>query len=279
MLLSMESYSIVKRFGEEKAFEMLKKTGFDACDYSFYYEGLDLLKDDYMENARKTKALLEKSGLLCNQAHAPFEISEGETFDTSCYNYLIVVRSIEYAAYLGAKNIIVHFIPTKNREDLCNYNQKYYKSLEPYAEKFGIKIAVENDFERRDGKKLPLPASAEIYSKFIKELDSPWLVGCVDVGHASMFVDPAEFIKNTEKGIVQSLHIHDNDRNEDKHMFPMTGDINWNALCDALKKYGYSGDFTLEVIKGFYKIPDELMEDALVFLAKTGRYLMKKTEG
>lgn len=279
MILSMESYSIVKRLGEEKAFELLKRIGFDACDYSFYYEGTDLLGDDYLENAKRTKKNLDKAGLLCNQAHAPFELSEGEPFDLSCPNYLLNVRSIEYAAYIGAKNIIVHFIYTQNREDLYAYNQKYFKSLEPYAKKFGIKIAVENDFERRDGKKLPLPDSCEQYVSFINDLASDSFVSCIDVGHASMFYDPAEFIEKTGGALVKALHVHDNDLDEDKHMFPMTGDINWNALCDALKKTNYSGDFTLEVIKGFYKIPDELLEDALVFLEKIGRYLIKKVEG
>ena len=133
---------------------------------------------------------------------------------------------------------------------------------------------MENDFERRDGKKLPIPDSCEQYVSFINDLASDSFVSCIDVGHASMFYDPAEFIEKTGGALVKALHVHDNDLDEDKHMFPMTGDINWNALCDALKKTNYSGDFTLEVIKGFYKIPDELLEDALVFLEKIGRYLI-----
>ena len=81
MLLSTETNSIIKRFGEEKSFEILKKSGFDACDYSFYNETAKLLQDDYMEKAKITKALLDKVGLLCNQAHAPFDLVEGEPFE------------------------------------------------------------------------------------------------------------------------------------------------------------------------------------------------------
>ena len=55
MLLSTETNSVVKRFGQERAFEMLKKTGFDACDFSFYNNGVELLGDDYMKNAEKSK--------------------------------------------------------------------------------------------------------------------------------------------------------------------------------------------------------------------------------
>ena len=274
MLLSTETNSIIKRFGEEKTFEMLKKTGFDACDFSFYNKGVELLGDNYMENARKTKALLSKAGLLCNQAHAPFEIVEGEPFDVSCRGYNLVVRSIEYAAYIGAKNIIVHLICTNNRADLYGYNREYYKSLEPYAEKFGIKIAVENDFERRGGKVLPVLNYPEEYGEFIEKLNSEWFVGCIDIGHAAMFSDPAEFVLKTNGSLIKALHVHDNDRIEDLHLFPLTGYINWYSLCDALKKVNYTGDFTFEAIKSFDRLPNELIEDTLTYLAKMGRYLM-----
>ena len=276
MLLSTEGYSICKRYGEEEAFRILKKTGFDACDFSFYYEWLDVLKGDYMNNAKKTKAALDSAGLLCNQAHAPFEIKEGEAFNETCENYLLTVRSIEYAAYLGAKQIIVHLIPTANRDELYAYNQKFYKSLEPYGKKYGIKIAVENDFERRDGKVLPLLGDPKSFSEFVKDLGSDIFVACLDIGHAAMFSDPAEFINNMDSSLLKALHIHDNDLHEDLHLFPMTGNMDWSALCEALKNSGYDGDFTLEPIKGFYKIPIELTEDALYFLAKTGRYLIQK---
>ncbi|MBO4733226.1 MAG: hypothetical protein J5662_01995, partial [Clostridia bacterium] len=55
---------------------------------------------------------------------------------------------------------------------------------------------------------------------------------------------------------------------------PLTGQINWYALCDALKKVNYTGDFTFEAIKSFDRIPNELIEDTLIYLAKMGRYLM-----
>ena len=194
-------------------------------------------------------------------------------FELSCENYRAVVRSIEYAAFLGAKNIIVHLICTENRANLYRYNHDYYKSLEPYGKKFGIKIAVENDFERRNGKVLPVLNYPEEYSEFIENLNSDWLVGCIDIGHAAMFNDPAQFISKTNGSLIKALHVHDNDLIEDLHLFPMTGYINWYALCDALRQAKYAGDFTFEAIKSLDRLPNELIEDTLVWLAKVGRYL------
>ena len=276
MLLSTETNSVVKRFGQERSFELLKKCGFDACDFSFYNDGARLLGDDYMENAAKTKKMLDKAGLLCNQAHAPFDLVEGEPFDISCDNYKAIVRSVEYAAYLGAQNIVVHLICTAKREELCQYNREYYRSLAPYGEKFGIKIAVENDFERRDGRILPVLNDPREFSDFIEGLNSEWLVGCVDIGHAAMFHDPEDFISKADGSVIRALHVHDNDLHEDLHMFPLTGRVNWHGLCAALTGANYNGDITMEAIKSFDRVPNELMEDALAYVAKIGRYLMKQ---
>lgn len=37
MKISMELYTLADRFGDIKAIEMLKEAGFDAIDYSYYY--------------------------------------------------------------------------------------------------------------------------------------------------------------------------------------------------------------------------------------------------
>ena len=201
---------------------------------------------------------------------------EGEAFDLSCPSYKLIVRSIEYAAYLGAKNIIVHLICTANRWELYQYNQAYYKSLEVYGKKFGIRIAVENDFERRNGKILPVLNYPQEFGAFIEKLNSKWIVGCVDIGHAAMFQDPAEFILKTNGSYIQAVHVHDNDLREDLHMFPFMGYIDWGSLCKALKTVNYTGDFTLEAVKNFAGIPNELMDDTLIYLAKIGRYFIKQ---
>lgn len=276
MLLSMENYTLCCRFGEEKAFEMMKKSGFDACDFSFYYEREKLLGDDYMKNAARTKAALERCGLLCNQAHAPFRMGEGEAFDVSNENYLHIVRAMEYAAFIGARYIVIHLIVTENRDSLYEYNLKYFSSFEPYCKKFGIKVAVENDFERRCGRILPMLENPEEYKSFIKDLDSDCFCGCVDIGHAALFNKPCEFIRQLDAEVLKVLHVHDNDLNDDKHMFPCTGEMDWNKICTALSEIGYDGDFTLEVIKMLDKFEDELIEDAILLLSKTGRHLINK---
>lgn len=276
MRLSIETYGLLNRFDDEAAFTLLKNAGFDACDYSLYDQAKRLLGDDYMDNARHTKEALEKVGFVCNQAHAPFDMKEGQTFDESNINYLHIVRSIEYAAFLGAENIIVHLIITKNRDEMYDYNQKFYKTLIPYCEKFGIRVAVENNQDVREDRKLPILCDPDLLQQFVRDLNSEYMVACVDVGHAAMFGNPATLIEGMENSILRALHIHDNDLQDDLHLFPYTCKINWDSVCSALGKIGYQGDLTFEVINGLYRIPDELKLDAYVFLAKVGRYMINQ---
>lgn len=70
----------------------------------------------------------------------------GNKFDISVPKYLRLVRAMESAAILGAKNIVVYVISVPKNVNFEEYNIRYYKSLVSYCEKFGIGVAVENLF-------------------------------------------------------------------------------------------------------------------------------------
>ena len=76
MKLSLENYILRNSFGEEETIKMAKEAGFDAIDYSYYWleENSEILGENYLEYAKEVKKLLEKYGLSCNQAHAPFDL-------------------------------------------------------------------------------------------------------------------------------------------------------------------------------------------------------------
>ena len=76
MKLSVDLYTIAERFGDFKAIEMAKEAGFDAIDYAYYDYGEreETLGDGYIEYAKSIRAHLDKVGIVCNQAHAPFSL-------------------------------------------------------------------------------------------------------------------------------------------------------------------------------------------------------------
>ncbi|MBP3337034.1 MAG: sugar phosphate isomerase/epimerase [Clostridia bacterium] len=279
MKLSVELYTLAQRFGDFNAVEIAKKAGFDAIDYSYYYdkECDDVLGDGYKEYAQKLREHLDEVGILCNQAHAPFTFKYGMEKNISEQKYLWMVHALESASILGASNIVVHSITVPEGVNFEEYNIEYYKSFIPYCEKFGIHIAVENLFARDTKRKRltgKLGSPAELNS-IVEKINSPWIVACVDIGHAALTgYEPEAFIKGMNPNILKALHVQDNDYIDDRHILPYTGELNWEAIMSSLKKADYTGDLTFEIIKYLDRFPDELFSEALKFSALVGKHLI-----
>jgi sugar phosphate isomerase/epimerase len=279
MKLSVELYTISDRFGDYKAIDMAKEAGFDAIDYSYYWnnEKEEILGVTYKEYAEKLRIHLDETGIECNQAHAPFSLKYGCVFDISEQKYLWLVHSLESAAILGAENIIVHSIMVPKGVNFEEYNINFYKSLIPYCEKFGIHVAVENLFAIDNKRKhlIGMLGSPEELNRIVEKINSPWVVACVDIGHASLTgYEPEEFIDGINPCILKSLHVQDNDYISDRHIIPYTGELNWEAIMTSLKKIGYNGELTFEIFKYLKKFPEALVLDAMKFAVSVGKYLV-----
>lgn len=285
MKLSAETYTLRRLCGDKKAFAMLKQAGFDGVDYSFcYYDDPWYGKDDYREYAVQLRAWLEEEGLSCVQAHAPFDLLYGERWDAAEPHYLMVVRALECAAILGAKCIVVHALETPLQmpeAQVMQINYEYYKTLEPYCAKFGIRIAVENLFLYDQKRKCTkgLLGSPKALCDMLHRLDSPWFTACVDVGHAALNgYEPEDFLLAMEPELLGAVHIQDTDFQDDRHMLPFTQEHDWTAIMAALKQQNFAGAMNLEIISYMERVPEPLLPDALTFAAKVGRYLMAQME-
>ena len=287
MKLSVEGYVPAKRLGMREGLRAIKNAGFDCVDMSYYWqpEDSELLSDGYVEYAKELRAYLDGIGLECNQAHAPFTVKHGEALDVSNPSYLAIVRAMESASILGAKHIVVHSISQKGEDGATvfdrEYNLNYYKSFQPYCERFGIRVAVENlwilDNKRQCYK--GTFKSAEEFALFVKELDPSCFVACVDVGHAAMVGGEAEdYITEVGGEVLKCLHVQDGDYRTDVHTLPYLGKFNWSAIMKALKQIGYDGELTFEIVRYLKYIPNELMPDALCFAEKVGRRLISEYE-
>ena len=271
MKLTIENFFLRTVFGEDEALRMIKEAGFDGVDYSFHGEkGKALDFGDHIGMAKKTKALLDKYGLSCSQGHAPFELSFGDELNETNENYLNIVKTLEFASIIGCENVVVHAIKVPAGEDFLTLNLKYYKSLIPYAEKFGVKIAVENLLNS-------IFWMPEKLNKFIEMLNSPVFVSCIDVGHSAIVGLPAEnFISGMNKNLIACVHLHDTDNKKDRHWIPFQGEHNWDNILKALADYGFAGDMNLEVIHSFDALPSELYSAMLEYIAKVGRYMIER---
>jgi len=181
----------------------------------------------------------------------------------------------------GAKIIVIHPNQHLNYADhqreLFPMNVAFYKRLVPYAEKFGIKIATENMWQDNNGSRIPsdsVCSRAWEFNELIDAVDSPYLVGCLDIGHVSLMgADIPKFIHDMGAKRIQALHIHDTDFVNDSHTLPFLEKVDYVAVAKALGEIGNSGDLTFEIPYFFAKFPAELLLPAAKLACETGKYL------
>lgn len=282
MKLSAETYVMRERYDDKTALDMLAEASFDCYDYSMYWmsPAKDMLGDSYREKAKELRAYADSIGIMCNQAHAPFDFKHGEPFSVSNENYKRLARSIETAAVLGANNIIIHAIKRFTEPvDFTEYNYGFYRSFLPLCEEYGIRISVENLFNSRpEGGFDPVLSDPNEHMAFVEGLASPWFDICVDVGHSAITgFAPDKVIGAMNNRLLKALHIHDNDYRADRHMLPFTSDLPWDKITAALAAIDYTGELTLEITT-IQKFDNTMLKPALALGAAAGRKLIAQIE-
>lgn len=288
MRLVTQTHITAETFGDEACIPILKQAGFEALDWSFF--GMEQGKgvwcsDAWREHALSLKEAAARCGMGFSQAHAPFPSSRGEEpYDSDIQKWIL--RSMEAAALMGVHNIVVHPVQeleyATNEEKLWEENLEFYRGLIPYCEEYGIRICAENMWQcdkRRNYIVDSVCARPDEFVRLLDELDSPWVVGCLDLGHCALVGrEPQDVIRAMGAKRLQALHVHDVNYVRDCHTMPFMESLDWEAITRALAEIGYEGDFTLEADEFLRGLPPELMPEASVLMAKTGRYLMKRIE-
>ncbi|MBE6757145.1 MAG: sugar phosphate isomerase/epimerase [Ruminococcaceae bacterium] len=284
-----------RMIGEEAAVRKIAAAGFDAFDMSLFrmFEDPDryeMNRDDYRGYVKRLRAAAEDCGIVCNQSHAPFSSSTGDPAEDE-RRFGLIVRAMEIAALMGAENIVVHplqhlrYNEADNAARLEEMNMAFYRRLIPYAEEYGIHIALENMWQRatvRGNERIwhsTCSTSAE-FCRYVDSLDSPWIVACLDIGHVSLVdEDIPAFIRALGRDRLRCLHVHDTDGANDLHTLPFFGTIDYDAVCRALREIGYTGDITFEADNFFRKTPLTSLENNLCVMHAVGRELCRRAQG
>lgn len=287
MILSTQTDILSKRFGDIKAVEMIAQAGFDAVDYSMFplsaADEHPVLSQSYEKYAAELKTKASECSVFFNQTHAPFPSYKEEDNDYSRKIKERIIRSIEFSALIGAKQICIHPVTFRNEEEKeLEFNLRFYESLVPYARDAKIKIAVENMFWRDKLAGAIRPGACGTSRKMTElfdKLDGEYFTCLLDIGHCGLVGEPAShFITALGGQRLGALHVHDNDNKADMHTSPFTRSLEWKNICEALKNIGYKGEFTFEADMFLAPLPDELLPDALKFMCSTGRYLISQIE-
>lgn len=288
--LSTQNARLAHMYGYEESIRMIAEAGFESYDMTFdcmEEEVNPFRKEDWKEAAYRIRAYADSLNLPCTQSHATFPVAVGNETDEETFQQ--VVRNLEISSILGAEIVVVHPIHYLNHAlhaaENKELNMAFYRRLEPYCEKFNVKVALENmfqhspyDYNVRVGSTC---ARVEEFCDYLDTLNSPWFVACLDIGHAPLVGESLTKMIHGLGDRLQALHIHDNDIHADRHTAPFQGKIDFNEVAQALADVNYSGELTLEADNFYVRYPKEypeLYQAAANLLCETTRTLRKMIE-
>ncbi len=280
MYISTETDSLASFYASyEERLSALKEAGFDAYDFSMFNASSCpwIGENEYAEKVKALRKYADSIGIVCNQTHAPFPLVFSDSEEKTKARFAEIVRALEISAILGAKLSVVH----PGNSPMPQENAKLYKRFEPYAKKFGIRIALENmwGWDNENGHALPGACSdGANFNAHLDLLDETVFCALVDVGHGEMkgLDTSAEKMIRALGGRVKGIHLHDNDLIHDTHTLPFTRNIKYAPIIAALKDIGYDGDITLESDAFLPKFPKQLVPAALTFMAAIADYIRKE---
>jgi sugar phosphate isomerase/epimerase len=211
------------------------------------------------------KSICGDAGLAIDSIHGVF----GDAYDPSSPDESVRRFAIDtyreeaaVALELGGPMVVVHPSPLlamapEDLNEAAEHEAPLRRSLEDLAragEELGVVYLIEN-----------LPPNTWIGSDsialgaMVRDIDSPHLRMCFDVGHA--YINGA--IANQLAGcadVIEYLHIHDNDGQEDSHLMPGDGHIDWSSVGENITRHAMNSPMMLEVFYLADRLESELSD-------------------
>ncbi len=212
--------------------------------------------------ARQARAVTRDAGVPIDSIHGLF----GPEYDPSSPDARTRRAAVDtyrregdLAAELGGPMVVVHpspfapggdeILPGERRRRVDPLRRSM-EQLAAAGEKTGIVYLFENnpDFAWIGNDPIELAG-------WIRQLGSPHVRMCFDIGHANMTGSVADRLA-LGADVIGYMHVHDNDGRLDNHQLPGRGHVDWAAVRRTLRATSLKAPAMLEL---FY-VADELRE-------------------
>ena len=285
MLYSTTIWNATRVFGIEEGVEKLIDAGFPALDFGFFGDYSYIDEPNYKERFSELRKYANSRGVIFNQAHAPFG-GGYKVYTTEKVPKF--PRVFEVCSLLGIERVVVHPLQDGRyygkEEELFARNMDFYRSLAPIAKEWGVKICIENMWQRHPHAGYIIDdvcAPPEELVRYYDTLDDSEAFDiCLDLGHVALCGrEPEDAIRTIGHDRLGALHVHDVDYKDDIHTLPGLGLLNWDNICRALADIDYKGVFTLEADGRYYEKTDkEFLPTAFRFMSDTAKFFAEKIE-
>ena len=225
-------------------FQAAKQAGFDGVEPDSHLDRNEVLK------ARDATGLIIPS--VCDSMHWKLSLSSPDPKVREDGVEALKV-ALEDAKTYGADTVLL--VPGRVNETI-SYDECWDRSVEgikkaiPFAEKMGVKIAVENVWNS-------FLLSPMETARYIDQFESPYVGSYFDIGNVLTFGWPEQWIKILGKRIAK-IHIKEYSRtiadtqgkSAGFNVRLREGDNNWSAVMKALDETGYQGWANVEMSGG-----------------------------
>jgi len=170
-----------------------------------------------------------------------------------------VKRALDVAGHIPFRYMVLHVGVRGESYDPQKFDAALasLETLLAFARPRGVQLLLENTRNEL--------STPQRLREFIGSNGFDPLRVCFDVGHAHLGGGvEAEF--DLLRDLVVSIHVHDNHGQDDDHLFPFQGSIDWEVTMRALSSGG--GDFPLQLeLRDYGEFPQPL-EKALEIFAR-----------
>ena len=308
MKICVQTGDVVDELGAEKGYALFKKAGFGGIDWNLdhawkpgdvrkgIYGGNCIFEkplDEVVEYYKEELEIIKKNGLTISQAHAPFPCWVREYPEFLDYAIEAYKRNIEFCDYVGCPRLVIHGVSysladeVNTPADIYALNEKLYTSLIPTLLECKVTVCLENLFVTYNGVNYQGCCSdalkAAEFIDMLNEKAGREVFGlCLDTGHANILHHDLRVVIQQYGKRIKCLHIHDNNGAKDQHRAPITGTIDWNHFCAALREIGYKGDLSFETYAqtcAASKFDESMVYPWLKLICETGKVFRKKITG
>lgn len=153
-------------------------------------------------------------------------------------------QNMEIAARLGAHTIVFHanYLTTIRtapfRRAWTDRQVVFWAKLAEEAASIRIRLAIENMWEYEP----------TIIGDVLRQVNSPWLIACLDVGHVHLFSEvPFKNWLTDLNSFIQYTHLNNNGGRVDEHRGFDDGVLDYKAILPMLRQLPKQPLFSLEI--------------------------------
>ena len=249
-------------YGFAESLAKIKEHGYDYIDYQNFVniesDFFKLPEDEFIAEILEQKAAFSSHGLRISQAHAPWRSPKDNDPEERKRWILAMKKAIRGTHALDCRRFVVHplmpYMDTAEHPDeVWAMNEQFLAELADYAKDYNVTVC----FENMPFTVFPI-STPEHCVKMVDKLGRDNLKICLDTGHAAIF--EGKDVANAVRTIghrLEALHIHDNMGENDEHLYPGYGIIDWDEFALALREVGFNKVISLETCPRDGKFPKE----------------------